>query len=367
MSEPPGARIIRPMPFPLHIVDRDTPRCALDQLARLVGPQQRIISMGPPPEYPALADRFEPVHVPLGLFHMTIRRMRSRLCPPNLIHAWSPTVLSASAAMGKYFESPVVYSLTALPDRLSWALLVKFCEQGLGLIVPTEAHRRALQSKGISSERLWVVPPAACPTDPSGRAELRERLGLEPDELVLTAPGPSIRPANQHAILWAHGMLDAAGMPISIVLTDPGPLLGQLADFRRVTGCRKPPIEAWQVASRPELLAVADLAVFSSPVDAGLWALADTAASGLASVIARTPWATSLLDEDESAARWVDQFVPQPVCAAMLELIESADQRRQLGGRARQIARRELSAEVASQRLAGAWQDLVAAGVKVCA
>jgi glycosyltransferase involved in cell wall biosynthesis len=346
------------MPSVLHIVDNRCRRAALDQLARLAGPDHRILSMGPGPDYAPLAGRIEPLHVPLGLLHMTVRRMRKTLRRADLLCAWSLSVLPAALALKKYFRCPAMYGLTALPDRRGLALLDRFCGEGLALTVPTAAHRRALAAKGIGAEQVHVVPPAGIPADPDARARARNLLGLATHEVVLAAPGPQIRRANQTAILWAHGMLDKMDLPIALLLTDPGPLAFKHVRFRRVTGCRREPIAAFGRLSRPEALAAADVAVFASQLDAGLWALADAAAAGRACIVADTPWARDLLPPD--AAAWPGQFQPRPVCAAMLELIESADRRRALGAASGAAWQRKLRAESARAAQQAVYARLLA-------
>ncbi len=346
------------MPSVLHIVDNRSRRAALDQLARVAEPGQRILSMGPGPDYAPLAGRIEPLHVPLGLLHMTVRRMRKTLRRPDLACAWSLSVLPAALALGKYFRCPVLHCLTALPDRRGLCLLDRFCGEGLALTVPTVAHRRALAAKGICPEQIHVVPPAGVPADPDARARARDLLGLAEDEVVLAAPGPQIRRANQTAILWAHGMLDKMDLPTALLLTDPGPLAGKHLRFRRVTGCRREPISTFPRLSRPEALAAADVAVFASQLDAGLWALADAAAAGGACIVADTPWARDLLPED--AAAWPEQFEPRPVCAAMLELIESPDRRRTLCAASRAAWQRTLQPESARSAQRSVFARLLA-------
>ncbi len=325
----------------LHIIDGSTPADGLLQLALLAGPEDGIVSLGPPPEHHRLPG-VTPEHAPLGLAWLGGRRIARRFGPAGAIHAWSPRAARAAVTVARRRGQRAVLSLPCVPDAPAMGFIRAAVEAGdLALTVPTEAAARALAALGVAEGAVHVLPPPAAAIDDrqERRRRFRQAVGFAADVPVVAATG-RVTPFSGHRYTcWAHAICRHAGSTLRTILHGEGPGLETLAAFTRATGFHaEMALTRWE-APLADVLAAADAAVFFQTRDEGVASLATAMAAGLPIATADTPDAVELLAGDP-AALVIPAGAPADATRAILHLIEQPALRARLGAAARDAAGR---------------------------
>lgn len=156
---------------------------------------------------------------------------------------------------------------------------------------------------------------AAGRVDRQRRLDLRERLGLESEDVVLAAPQVPHRDSGHRQAIWAAAILAYAGYSYRILMPDAGE-----ASLRELTFASNARGEDLCVLAGPEMstldiLAAADLAVFLGPDLPPVACLAALSA-GLAVIAADSPQARRL----GLAQMFVPPTKPRPLAKALLDL-----------------------------------------------
>jgi len=99
-----------------------------------------------------------------------------------------------------------------------------------GVIASSAAVQAACQRRGIAPHRIAVVPPGAEVAAGAGlsRAELAERLGLDPAQQWTLCVAPLEPEPRLGRLLWAIDQLGAVRKDLQHVLVGTGPLLGHV-------------------------------------------------------------------------------------------------------------------------------------------
>ena len=346
----------------LHLIARDTPVDMWGQLLRLAGPNDRIVSVGPPPEG---EDRLtvEAVHVPLGLPRLAARRVARLLPEAPVIHAWSNVAYQAAEAATYGRNATVVYSLPTAPSAPAFRRWRRR-HRRLRTIwtVPTQASRQRLVAAGGDAELIHVLPPSGQPIDnhAARRQQARTELGLEADDFALLAPGGMTREANHKMACWIHAIIRYVAPQVRMLMPDPGPQKDSIYYFASGAGFTNEILGPWPASKREDVLAAGDAAVFLAEQDCGVTAMAEAMAAGLPVAAFGTP---DLLECAGQAALIAEAHTPRAGSKAVLSLLETpglADSLRQAG---RNRAAEHFTVPLAKTALAGAYETaLIAAG-----
>jgi len=99
-----------------------------------------------------------------------------------------------------------------------------------GVIAASAAVEAACQRQGIAPQRIVVVPPGAKAAEGAGlsRAELAERLGLDPARKWTLCVAPLEPEPRLGRLLWAIDQLGVVRKDLQHVLIGTGPLLGHV-------------------------------------------------------------------------------------------------------------------------------------------
>ena len=163
----------------LHVIDRDGPGSLLDQLSLLIGPDDGIASVGPPPEDWLAPAAVLSVHVPLGQPRLCGRQMAELAGPGMILHAWSHAAALAGDAIPQQRKAGLVWSLAQPPRGQSLRDALRLARsRGACLTVPTIACRQYLLHAGVGEDSIRLLPPAAVPIDhrPTRRSRTRAML-----------------------------------------------------------------------------------------------------------------------------------------------------------------------------------------------
>jgi len=324
----------------LHIVDAQAPYELLLQLAAVVGEQDEIVSVGPPPALPELARPIEPHHVPFGRPGLCGRRMAGRAARADAIHAWSEPAALAALEAGKRTGRPACLSLHRAPSAEELGEVLLAARMGLvHPVVHTRRVRAALIRMLMPKTVVTVVPLAAAAPDARGerRRRTREALGVRDEQFLLVAPAALARDAGHRYATWATAIVGHIIDNVHLLVPGRGPALRSVAFFARNTGYgdrmhftegRLPLVDA---------LSAADAAVFLPRRDAGLSSLAAALAAGLPVVASETPDAAELIGDGEAVA-WVPPRSPREAAHVFLRLAEDREFRSRMSAAARAAA-----------------------------
>jgi glycosyltransferase involved in cell wall biosynthesis len=171
-----------------------------------------------------------------------LRQVLGRLAP-DLIHIATEGPLGCSALLaGNWLGIPVAssyhtnfdhyashYGFFGM-DRLAFAYLRWFHNRTLVTLVPSRATRRRLLADGVQRVEVWSRGVDARVFHPAHRdEELRRRLGLGPDGVLLLFVGRLAPEKNLAALLQAFARLRGLGPPgwrerLRLALVGAGPL-----------------------------------------------------------------------------------------------------------------------------------------------
>jgi glycosyltransferase involved in cell wall biosynthesis len=181
-------------------------------------------------------------------------RLAARGCEVHAV-GWRPVVDAAAAGrlarltarlgpaailgFGRSQIWPLVAAKLAAPRSrtLAWLGLaprVWSARWGLarldGVIASSAAVQAACRRRGIAPHRISVVPPGAQAAQGAGlsRAELAERLGLDPAQQWTLCVAPLEPEPRLGRLLWAIDQLGVVRKDLQHVLVGTGPLLGHV-------------------------------------------------------------------------------------------------------------------------------------------
>jgi glycosyltransferase involved in cell wall biosynthesis len=138
----------------------------------------------------------------LGVF-----KLRSQVNGFDIVHAWGESALGLAAiGCGK----KIIYSPTNFPNRRSirWLRAVMSARE-VQVICPTDTMRKEMVERGVAIQRCHLIRPGVDFAKVNRRRndELRAKLGFNSQDVVLLAPGESLREANHRAAILAASVL----------------------------------------------------------------------------------------------------------------------------------------------------------------
>lgn len=321
----------------LHIIDKDTPGEVLDQLALLVGPDERIISLGIPSHCGELRSRIETIHRPMGSGWLAGWFFRRRGPGVQIIHAWSMAAVRAASAIASGSSVQTILSLPFAPGPGPMAKVVKLAGyRGVHLIVPTQASRDTI---GGRIETVSILPPtAAAPNNRSARRrQTRQALGIADDDVLLIAPAEMTPDAGHFQAIWTHAIIRQMLPNVRLLLPGGGPFQRSVRFFAGTTRLEAEIFLTGEDIPLPDALAGADVALFLAQNDVPLGSLAAAMAAGLP-IVASDRGDIAEFAPHDRAALLVKVDCARAHGVAALKMIESPDVAKRLGGAAMAIA-----------------------------
>lgn len=333
----------------LHIIDRNTPRDCLEQLTMLAGPDDAIVSIGPPPRLPGpdAAGAKLPVravHVPMGFAALAGRRreMKELAGGVEVIHAWSVSAAAAGELAAEGQAVLLTLSHVPAPEKLD-AVLEGLSRHALRVTVPTEAAAQILKSAGAHEETVHVLAPPAALIDPSEAAQrrngMRKALNLSDDEQLIVAPGEMTMGSGHKYASWVHAILRRIFPGVRLIMPSGGPQLESVKSFAASTGYGADQLMPGEEFALLDALAAADVAVFFHERQCHVSAVAAAMAAALPIAATATAGVAECVGDGEAAVL-VPARDPRAGSAAVTRLITEADFAGRLGAAARERAER---------------------------
>lgn len=325
----------------LHVIDKDTPRDMLGQLALLAGGDEETICIGlPPARVPAplvLREILAPFRIAaLGGWQAKVNEPN-----PQVVHAWSMSACAAAAQIAYDLHCPLTISLPGLPLNADMPALLKVLPQkermfAVVVTVPAEPLRAALIAAGVHPDAVAVLPAPAAQVgdDAARRVRTRAALGVPDNEILLVSPEDMVRGAGQKLAIWCHAIIRQILPAAKLVLPGHGPYESSIRFFAGTTGFDSEILFTGEDVALEDALAAADLALFLCERDTSPQALSAAMAAGSAVVATHTPCATHILREGVSALLAPPRD-PRRCAAVMLKFCDSPDLRRRLGAAAK--------------------------------
>jgi glycosyltransferase involved in cell wall biosynthesis len=187
----------------------------------------------------------------------------------QIVHAWGAAELFAATAAG---FSRIVFSPQAKIQPKWWPWIKRLIRRRpIEVVCPSSWARDFFIAHGVPTTRCRILLPAI----ESGRLngcdpELRARLGLADSDIVLLAPGESVREAGHGASLWAAAILSVLDPKWRLLIWGRGPMIDSLERFSRSANLNGVLIQAEKQLGEPidfeRIVSAADAAlVFSEP------------------------------------------------------------------------------------------------------
>jgi glycosyltransferase involved in cell wall biosynthesis len=220
---------------------------------------------------------------------------------------------------------------------------------------------------GIAPERIHLIPHGVDlrrfePIEASGRPELRRRLGLGADDLILVYTGRLLRGKGLDILLDAFEANLSRHPDLHLVLVGSG--RGQslsveedLVGRSRQEALRGRVTLTGRVENVEDYLQAADLFVFPSSFEALGLSLVEAAACGLPCIGARTGGIVDVIDEGGSGLLFTPGETSE-LAAAIGRLVEDAPQRRAMGRSGRVLAASRFDAVASRDRYLSLFAEL---------
>ncbi len=309
----------------------------MDQLLKLKRPQERILSLGPPPPVPDNVD-VTALHVPLGLPALGKRGLCRHIGPATVLHAWSPHLAGPAARAAAAHGGKALYSIHCLPtgakrEELPWLI----GSLDIILTVPGTESRETLLACGADPNLVSVLPPAVSPNrpDPERIAAIRSAAGVGKDELLLTAPAEMTHGAGHKPAIWAYAIVRRVREGIRLVIPGDGTLRRSLFTFAKSTGYDDEILFTGHRYSPREIMEAADIALFCCEQTIGPVRPIEAMAAENALIITTISDLTPASGKQNHTAITIDEPSPENVARAILELVDSPGQRARLAADAR--------------------------------
>lgn len=212
--------------------------------------------------------------------------------------------------------------------------------------VSHEDRRKMIEVEGIDPADAVVVPNGIPdPPAPSGR-DVRGELGIGPEAPLVLAFG-RLEPQKGFDVL-VEAARDMPG--VTVLIAGEGAERGSLEELARRHGVQDRVLLPGFRPDVPDLIAAADLAVFSSRYEGSPLSVIECMAAGAAIVATRVGGVPELLD-DGSHGLLVPADDPAALAAAVMRVIGDAALAAELGSRARERQRGELAIDSMLDRL----------------
>jgi len=319
----------------LHLIDERTDDGTIAQLSLLVRRDDSVVSIGPPPAGVGV-DRVVPRHVgrlagrAAGTLAQQVRR-------GSVIHVWSPSCLSLGARLSRATDSGLVVTLMSSPNARQSDRLANWRDLQARWTVPTAAACDRLAAVGIPAARIHVLAPAAATAQQAQAHRLREQLGLDDDNIVVTLCEPMRNGSGHKAAIWAWAIVRQVHPQVRLLLGGTGPTGPRVRFFAESTGHGDEIHFCGPRFDLAQVMAASQIAI-SCPADGcGASSLAAGMRAGLPILAVGTADAAELTAAGQGALL-VGSGHPRRLAAGLLRLLEEPQLARKLGQAARRVA-----------------------------
>ncbi len=288
---------------------------------------------------------YREVHLPVPPYRGVRKAIRS--FRPDLIHIATEAslgfaVLKFASAMG----TPVVSSFHTNFDQYSshyrigwargiiWRYLRWFHNQTIETYVPSQTTIKDLESRGFERLVLWprgVDGGLFRPNRPQ-RSEIRKRLGVNSDDVLLAYVGRLAAEKNTEFLAEALGIAAAAAPRVRIVIVGDGParstLEAKLQGVATFVGFRSGDELA-------DLYSAADLFAFASLTETFGNVVLEAMASGLPPVILGAGGPSEIVRDQETGTVLPPDASPHDFAQALLTFVHNDEHRKQISIKAR--------------------------------
>lgn len=274
----------------------------------------------------------------------------------DLVHAWTPADLVVAAAAG---FSRLIFSPQARIHPNSWRWIERILRKdNVEIVCPTLFMQNMLISHGANPDRCRVISPAVdLDRLSSADPDIRDRLGLSKSDLVLLAPGESLRESAHVSSLWATAILNFLDPNYRLLVWARGPMVNSLRRFARVSA-----IERLLVLAEPSLgervdfeqiAPLGDLALFCGRKASPVLPLGVCLAAALPVVASQSPETNEFLQNGVNAL--VEPSVnPRRLAQAVRDLQNDPGRRERLAQAGRSTAADRFSVS----RFIEAWRKV---------
>lgn len=223
------------------------------------------------------------------------------------------------------------------------------------VITVCEANRGALAERGVPGEKVIVVPNGTAlppPADPAWRRAVREREGIADDTVWVVSVGALNARKDPAVLIEAVTRSRAVGAPVALTLVGEGELAGALRALAAARGISHVVTLAGQRGDVHDLLAAADIFVFSSRREGLPFAVLEAMAAGRAVIATAVDGIPEALDGGACGVLIAPGDV-EGLAHALTELAGDAARRARLGAAARaRVAQRFTQAHMTAATVA---------------
>lgn len=142
----------------------------------------------------------------------------------DAIQAWDDVALAAAVTAGG--AKPIIYSPQQFPTPrgVRW-VRAAMSHRDIHVVCPTATIRRFYAERGVPLERLHLVRPGVDFSRVRRRRDpqLRQALGIAPDDYVLLLPGESTDAADHYLAVWTGSILACLDRRYRILMLGRGP------------------------------------------------------------------------------------------------------------------------------------------------
>jgi len=340
----------------IHVIDEQCLSGQAEEAALLAG-DGALVCIGPPPAGLAPGRRvvrLSRVNRWRAALSAGRRPVPRVLAGDPIAQCWSVTAASDLWAASGYADLKLLVRLVERCGAGELGRLGELCRMAGARVVCATASAAAALAGGLGPADVRVIGPwtGELGVAPSRRQELREALGIRPDEAVFVAPGPMRRGSGHRRAVWAVTVLTVIEKPVKLVMRDVGPAAGKIRGFvdRTMAGG----FVCWADPAVPpaELLGIADAAVFLQDTSPPAWLLAAALRAGTPVIAARDEAPDFLADGRDALLPPGDS--PREVARAMLRLIEEEGLADRLAKAGRETAARVFDPDA----IAATWAEL---------
>ncbi len=286
-----------------------------------------------------------------------IVKLRSFCLPPaHIAHAWGTAELIAAAASG---FPRIIFSPRA-PVSGTWLPWINFIlrSRRVEIVCPTAALRDVFVERGAPADRCHVILPGVDSDRlPKPDARIRADLGFADSDLVLLAPGESVREAAHRQAIWATAILNVLDPRYRLLIWGRGTCAESLNQFTRSSRCENLLIQAEKrlgtAVDFEQIIPAADAAIVSAQPFAPTLPVFVCMAAGLPVVAVKTMACAEFL-QDNVTALLEPSANPRRLAQRILDLQQDRALRSRIVRAARTTAQERLSAG----RFIANWQDI---------
>jgi len=266
-------------------------------------------------------------------------------------------VLAGLAAFLARTGAPLIMSRRSLGTYRTHAPLIARAEVWLqprtdAFLANSDAVAADLRAEGVPAERLHVVRNGIDLSQFPARVtrrDMRERLGLARDALVLACVASLIRYKGHLDLLNAVSLLEREGKQVTLLCAGDGPERSALMEEARRLGIA--PRVRW-LGTRtdiPEILHASDIGVLASHEEGSPNAVLEYMAAGLP-VVATAVGGSGESIVDGVTGHLVPARAPERLARALARLLDDPAQRAALGRQGRRRALREFDIDTCVAR-----------------